>query len=129
MTEQMESPPATSDPERHRLKCPRCQSTNIRRSVAKTPSEKLVRYLTPFHYYRCRKCGHRGTHLGRVPHRHVDANDKTPGRPVERRDLDEVLERRKRALWSVFLAVVLGTVAGIYVHGCQQRAEQATPTE
>ena len=113
------------------MKCPRCQSTYVRRSVAKTPGEKLVRYLTPFHYYRCRTCGHRGRYLGRVPvgHRHGDPSDTIPGRPIERRDLDAALERRKRAIWSVFVAVALGALAGVYVHGCQQRAEQAAPAE
>ena len=110
--------------------CPRCASTNVRRSKAKTAGERLLRYLTPFHYYRCRKCGHRGLHLGRVPtppagHEHDPS--KTPGRPLERRDLEEALERRKRLLWTVLLAVALGALAGKYVHSCQQRAEQAAP--
>ncbi len=99
--------------------------------MAKTPWEKGVRLLTPFHYYRCRKCGFRGKRVGRVPssgHRHEDPS-QTPGRPLERRDLEEVFERRKRLLWTVLFAVALGAAAGKYIHGCQQRAEQAGPTE
>jgi ribosomal protein L37AE/L43A len=114
------------------LHCPRCGSSNVRRSKAKTAGERLVRYLTPFHYYRCRKCGHRGAHLGRVPtaHAHHDLDpSRTPGRPLERRDLEESLERRKRVFWTVVLAVALGALAGKYVHSCQQRAETSAPAE
>jgi hypothetical protein len=114
------------------VRCPRCGSSNVRRSKAKTAGERLVRYLTPFHYYRCRHCGHRGTHLGRVPVHQARSDldpSKTPGRPLERRDLEESLERRKRVFWSVVLAVGLGALAGKYVHSCQQRAEQAAPAE
>lgn len=111
--------------------CPRCGSTRVRRSMAKTPGEKAIRYLTPFHFYRCRSCGHRGKHLGRVRSEHLHHEDpsKTPGRPIERRDVEESLERRKKMLWTVLLAVGLGAMAGVYVHGCQQRAEQAAPAE
>jgi hypothetical protein len=100
--------------------------------MAKSPGEKAIRYLTPFHFYRCRSCGRRGKHLGRVRTAHEQALEdpsKTPGRPIERRDVEESLERRKRMLWTVLLAVGLGAVAGVYVHGCQQRAEQSAPAE
>jgi hypothetical protein len=115
-----------------RLRCPRCGSSNVRRSKAKTPGERLVRYLTPFHYYRCRKCGHRGRHLGRVPAPPAPSDQdpsRTPGRPLERRDLEESLERKKRVVWTVLLAVALGALAGKYVHSCQQRAETSAPSE
>ena len=132
MAEETDTQPGADPAGPGGMKCPRCGSTRVRRSMAKNPGEKLVRYLTPFHYYRCRKCGFRGKHLGRVPtlHAHQDLDpSKTPGRPLERRDLDEVLERRKRVFWSVFVAVALGAMAGVYVHGCQQRAESAAPAE
>jgi predicted RNA-binding Zn-ribbon protein involved in translation (DUF1610 family) len=41
--------------------CPNCgEKGTLKRSKARTVTEKLIKIVTPFGYYRCRKCGWRG---------------------------------------------------------------------
>jgi hypothetical protein len=42
--------------------CPHCNvSGSLRRSRGRNLKEQMVKNLTPFKYYRCNKCGWRGT--------------------------------------------------------------------
>jgi len=42
------------------MPCPNCGSNHIYRSHTKNVTEKLIRELFPFRYYRCHDCGWRG---------------------------------------------------------------------
>ncbi len=45
-------------------KCPQCNAAGkLRRSRSKNASEKIVKKIGIFNYYRCRDCGWRGTRL------------------------------------------------------------------
>ena len=43
--------------------CPSCQSSNIYRSHAHTPPERVARTILPVHYYRCHDCDWRGARM------------------------------------------------------------------
>jgi predicted RNA-binding Zn-ribbon protein involved in translation (DUF1610 family) len=43
-------------------KCPSCgEFATLHKSKSRSPWEQFVRKFTPFKYYRCKKCGWRGT--------------------------------------------------------------------
>ena len=43
-------------------KCPSCgEFATLHKSKARSPWEQFVKKYTPFQYYRCEKCGWRGT--------------------------------------------------------------------
>ena len=108
--------------------CPSCGSTRVRRSAPKGLSEQLIRSFSPFHFYRCRDCGRRGRYLGRGLAGEERGHGGRSGRPIENRDI-RAARRRKRRLWvAVVLSLGLGALAGLYLHSCQQRAEQYQPS-
>ena len=48
-------------PRRAHIKCPSCKSeSTLRNSRARNNSEKIVRFISWFELYRCKKCGWRG---------------------------------------------------------------------
>src|SRR5512139_3938822 len=109
--------------------CPRCGSVQLRRSMPRTLAERAIRACTPLHLFLCRDCEHRGWRLGRLAAAdHGDHLDHgLPARPLEARDHAFHSRRRRRILVSVAIATLLGAAAGVYLHGCQQRAELAQP--
>jgi len=110
------------------FRCPECGSHRVRRSAPRTPVERLVRAVSPFHRYKCRDCEHRGWHLGRVPSRHHEHDSVPPGgRPPEKRDIEAAQQRRRNLVGSLVLATALGVATGLYVQSCQQRSQVATP--
>lgn len=102
--------------------CPRCGSTHMRRSAPHSPGERFVRAVSPVHFFRCRSCGHRGWHLGRVGPRRRRHSSQLPARPVEKRDLEALRTRRARTLLALAVAIGLGAATGVVVESCQQRA-------
>lgn len=102
------------------LSCAHCGSPQIRRSAPKGQLEYLARSFSPVHFYRCRACGRRGSHWGRIPRARQGGNG---GRPVESRDMRLRRKRRLRLLLSAVLAIALGVGAGLYLHSCEESAE------
>jgi hypothetical protein len=104
--------------------CSVCGSTRVRRSMARSAVELLVRKLTPFHLYVCRDCEHRGWHLGPVPDIATHPLDQCSlmlsARPVEQRDIDVSRRRWRQTALSLLVAITLGAFLGCYVHGCRQ---------
>ncbi len=103
--------------------CIHCGSPQVRRSAPKGLGEQLLRSFSPVHFYRCRACGRRGSHWGRIPREGRSGS----GRPVESRDVRLRRRKRTRIAFSVALAIALGVASGLYVHGCQQASESAPP--
>ena len=114
----MEPPSATPPEAEPEITCPHCGSASVRRSAPHGFGERFLRTFTPFHFYRCRDCGRRGVHLGRVSGR----RSSRTGRPVEGRDIRAVRMKRQRRLIALLLSIGLGVAAGIYLHSCQERA-------
>jgi hypothetical protein len=112
----------TGLPEEPGLSCAHCGSPQVRRSAPKGLFEYVVRSASPVHFYRCRDCGRRGAHWGRIPR----AGQSSGGRPVETRDTRLRRKRRIRLVFSAAIAVALGSAAGLYLHSCQV-ARQSTP--
>lgn len=108
-------PPGSSS---RSFSCPRCGSTRIRRSLPQDGWERLVRELTPIHYFRCRDCNHRGSHWGAIawPERELAAD--LPTRPAEQRDVTAVAVQRRRVVLLVLIAIGGGVVTGFMVHSC-----------
>ncbi len=121
MAPTMTDPAAT--PDEPGLSCAHCGSPQIRRSAPKGLFEYLVRSATPIHFYRCRACGRRGSHWGRIPR----AGSAGGGRPVESRDLRLRRNRKVRLVVTALLAIALGVASGLYVHSCEESAEVARP--
>jgi DNA-directed RNA polymerase subunit RPC12/RpoP len=114
----VETTPSATPPEAEpELTCPHCGSFSLRRSAPHGFGERFLRTFTPFHFYRCRDCGRRGAHLGRVSGR----GSARTGRPVEGRDVRATRTRRRRRLVALFASLGLGVAAGVFVHSCQQR--------
>ena len=122
----MADPQPGESPAPQGFTCPFCGSDRVRRSAPRGGLERLLRSLTPFHFYRCRACGHRGWHAGRVGRRRR-RSPPPPGRPVEKRDLEVVRARRNRAVVAVAAAVGLGAASGLLVHSCQHRVPSMAP--
>lgn len=104
------------------MKCPRCGSKAIRRSMPRTGIERLVRAWTPYHYFLCRECEYRGSHLGAIP-RAAEGDVDVPSRPREVRDNDADRRRRQRVVFSFMIASVLGIASGVYLQSCRHSAE------
>jgi hypothetical protein len=113
--------PAVS-PDEEGLSCAHCGSPQVRRSAPKGLLEYLVRSVSPVHFYRCRACGRRGSHWGRIPRA---ASGGAGGRPVESRDMRLRRKRRVRLVVSAAFAIGLGAASGLYLHSCQESAEAA----
>ena len=106
------------------VRCPRCGSTDVRRSKTKGGLERAARLLSPLRPYRCRTCRHRGWHWGSVGGQaDVEGAATSRSRPLERRDLQAKSRRRRRLVASVILGIGLGVASGFYLHSCQKRAE------
>ena len=112
-----------------RLKCPRCGSDAIRRSMPRTAFERLVRAWTPYHYFMCRACDYRGMRFGPIssPSAIERGEASLPSRPIEVRDREAGRRRLRQAVTSLLIATALGAASGVYLHGCRQKAELATP--
>src|SRR5512143_1555456 len=102
------------------VSCPRCGSQRLRRSAPHDGWERLVRALTPLHFYRCQECGFRGSRRGRVGSSRPVASDPsiTP-RPIELRDLKAAAESRKRMALLLLLAIASGIATGTLLNSCQ----------
>ncbi len=100
--------------------CAHCGSPQIRRSAPKGLLEYIVRSASPVHYYRCRACGRRGYHWGRIPRARGAG-----GRPIESRDVRLRRRRKVRLAITALLAIALGIASGLYVHSCEESAEAA----
>ena len=112
-------------PDEQGLSCAHCGSPQVRRSAPKGLLEYLVRSVSPVHFYRCRACGRRGSHWGRVPRAGSGPGSRGGGRPVESRDTRLRRKRRLRIVVSAAFAILLGTASGLYLHSCQESAEAA----
>ena len=110
------------------LTCPHCGSDRLRRSAPRGLGERFLRALSPAHFYRCRACGRRGWHLGRVGRAHRQRRtDAVPGRPMEKRDVEARRRKATRAAVAVAAAVGLGLVTGLVVQTCAGRAPSVLP--
>lgn len=127
--EPVPDPDQVGSPAPPRTSCPRCGSERLRRSAPRGLGERVLRSLSPVHFYRCRVCGHRGWHLGTIGRVHREKRPaEVPGRPVEKRDLEARRAKRARAVVAVAAAVGLGVAAGFLIQSCQQRAPATLPT-
>lgn len=105
------------------MRCPRCGSSAIRRSMPRSGWERLVRASTSFHYFLCRECEHRGCRWGQIL---VDGGTQAPhlpSRPVEVRDQEAVRRRRRQVATSIALAAALGAATAVYLHDCRRLSE------
>jgi hypothetical protein len=118
----------TTSPAHSGTACPRCKSRDVRRSMPRGPWERLVRRLTPYHYFLCRECSYRGFHFGAVTAGSGDG-PALPSRPVEVRDQEARRRRIRQVATSILLATVMGVGAGVMIHSCRQRAESAQTLE
>lgn len=41
------------------MRCPKCNSTRMRRSRSRSGRERRIRFFLPVRYYRCHQCNHR----------------------------------------------------------------------
>ena len=41
------------------MRCPKCNSTRMRRSRSRNRRERRIRFFLPVRYYRCHQCNHR----------------------------------------------------------------------
>jgi hypothetical protein len=105
------------------LRCPRCGSEAVRRSMPRTGFERLVRAWTPYHYFLCRDCEYRGAHLGAIPASGAHSATGLTSRPVEVRDRQAQRRQMKRVASAILLASLLGAASGLYLHGCHREAE------
>lgn len=105
------------------MKCPRCGSQAIRRSMPRTRFERLVRAWTPYHYFLCRECEYRGSHLGAIPLAAGGDARQVPSRPLEVRDHEAHRRRRKQLVLSFVVASVLGIASGVYLQSCRHSSE------
>ncbi len=129
MAEEPVLDPHESDgPTPARPSCPHCGSERLRRSAPRGLAERLVRWLSPVHFYRCRTCGHRGWHLGVIGRaRRRRRAEPVPGRLVERRDVEARRARTIRVAIALAVALGLGAASGLVVHACEQRGQPILP--
>lgn len=108
--------------------CPACGSLDVRRSMPHDLWERAIRASTPYHLYFCRGCGRRGWYRGTLTLAPADQIQQgLPAREIEARDDAARRRRRHRAMMSLLVAILSGTGAALYLHGCQQRAALTAP--
>jgi hypothetical protein len=109
------------------FQCPSCGSSHLRRSLPQDGWERLIRALTPLHYYRCRDCGARGSHWGEIAFGVPSGSPPLPSRPIEERDRTALVVKRRRAAFLVMIAIGAGMLTGMTVHACQPPPPAAAP--
>jgi hypothetical protein len=105
------------------LRCPKCSSADIRRTTPRNGRERLLRRLLPVHLVYCRACEQRSWIWGSVPGAPHSTLHPRPagGREMEARDRALARRTRHRLLRTALMALLLGTVFGLYVTHCQEQ--------
>jgi len=109
------------------LRCPKCSSTDIRRSMPRNGRERLLRRILPIRPFFCRTCEQRTWIWGSygVSTRASRAGVPRRGRGLEARDRALARRTRGRLVRSAFLALLLGAIFGVYFMHCQEQRHLA----